>query len=431
MIRGRLIVCVASAWDYDPTSKHHVMKILARHNDVLWVNYHGTRRPRLNGADVRGSFRALGRVARGVTPISDSMWQVTPLVAPGARHALVAGASQILLERQIKRAIHRIDPQRKRPVQLWTFAPDVPQLFGRFNEECSIYYCVDEFSEFAGINAERVRRSEAATLERADVVVTTSQALLDSRRATRPDTVLMPHGVDFDHFATAWRDALPVPHDIRPIPRPILGFFGMIEHWIDIGLLADVARRRPNYSFVLIGDQRTDVSTLRSLPNVFLTGRRQYQELPRYAAAFDAALLPFVQSTMTRNVNPIKMHEYLAAGLRVVSCGLPEAARYPEHILSVDGAGAFASACDRVLAERIHHPRYVVARTVHGETWTSRVERLSELVTRAIESSSGTKSRAAIDLLPHSGPLVQNSSQARVIAGHNARETTTNTRART
>ena len=115
MIRDRVIVCIASAWDGDPTSKHHIMRILARHNDVLWINYHGTRRPTLNRVDVRGSFETLGRVMRGVEPLADSMWQMTPFVIPGARRKWVARASQKLLARQIHTQSRRSEGRHTDP----------------------------------------------------------------------------------------------------------------------------------------------------------------------------------------------------------------------------------------------------------------------------------------------------------------------------
>jgi len=399
VIRDRLIICIASAWDGDPTSKHHIMKILARHNDVLWVNYHGTRRPTLNRVDVRGALETLGRVMRGVERISDSMWQVTPLVIPGARRTWVDRASQFFLARQIHRAIKTIRRSPQRPVQVWSFAPDVPDLVGCFGEECFVYYCVDAFNEFLGVDADRVTRAETRTLDRADVVFTTSRALQESRSLQRPDAVLMRHGVDFDHFASAWQATPPVPHELRAIPRPVFGFFGLIEHWIDIELLAEVATLRPTYSFVLIGSTRVDVSALRALPNVHLLGRRPYAELPAYAASFDAALMPFTRTSMTRNVNPIKMHEYLAAGLRVVSTSLPEARRYAGRILIADTSHEFAVACDRALSEAEEYPPDFVAQSVMAETWASRVEQLSTVVMQQVRHRGQPATCEACDVL--------------------------------
>ena len=380
MIEGRLIVCIANSWDYDPTSKHQIMTILARRNDIVWVNYHGTRRPQASAADFRAAWSAVRRFARGACRVTPSIVQVTPLVIPGASQPLLRRLHQRMLVAQIRRAARTVDPEARKPVQLWSFAPDVPFLYGRFNEECSVYYCVDEYSEFEGFDPQRIHAAEEESLARADLVVTTSESLYETKRAQRSDALLVRHGVDYEHFASAWRTALKRPRDLAEVPKPIFGFFGLIHHWIDRGLLGEVARLRPHYSFVLIGDRRVDVSELACLDNVYLLGRRAYADLPAYCASFDAGLLPFARSAMTRNINPIKMHEYLAAGLPVISTSLPEARRYEGPIMIADTAEDFAAACDWVLADEAPGRREAISAMVKNHTWASRVEVLSDAI---------------------------------------------------
>ncbi len=380
MIEGRIIVCVANSWDYDPTSKHQIMKILSGGNDIVWVDYHGTRRPGVNLADLKATFSALQRFARGIRRVTPSITRLTPLVIPGSNSTRLGRLHQQLLIAQIRRAIRSIGGARGKPLQVWTFAPDVPYLVGQFGEECFLYYCVDEYGQFEGFDRDRIVAAENELIDRADVVVTTSAALFEAKRVRRADIILARHGVDYDHFAAAWRSDQPVPADLVSIPRPILGFFGLIHHWVDHALLARVAELRPHYSFVLLGDCRVDVSSLKSLPNVYLLGRRPYDQLPAYCAAFNAGLLLFVRSAMTRNINPIKMHEYLAAGLGVVSTPLPEAERYRGPIRIADTAESFAGACDEVLSRQGVTNRRAIARVVEHESWASKVEWLSETI---------------------------------------------------
>jgi glycosyltransferase involved in cell wall biosynthesis len=190
----------------------------------------------------------------------------------------------------------------------------------------------------------------------------------------------MRHGVDFTHFARAWKEPPARPADLAAIRHPVFGFFGLIHHWIDIALIAEVARLRPDYSFVLIGEAKVDVSELQKLPNVLLAGRRPYEDLPAYCAAFDAAVLPFVHSPMTRSINPIKMYEYLAAGLPVVSTNLPEVRRYAGPITITTTAREFALACDNVLAGDYLGRRKDISRMVESESWSSKVRCLSDLI---------------------------------------------------
>lgn len=380
VIRNRTIICIASSWDYDPTSKHHVMKILAEHNHIVWVNYHGTRRPKINRADLKAGLGVLRRVARGVCPVNERFVQITPLVIPGASNPLLRMANARMIIAQIRRAVAALPGVKERPVQVWCFAPDVPFLVGAFDEECFLYYCVDEYSEFEGVNAEQIIRHESRLLERADLVVTTSEALLQSKQRTRPDAMLVRHGVDFELFSQAWRSNLPTPADLASIKKPMFGFFGLIEFWIDLELIAHVARLRPQYSFVMIGESKLDTSILARLKNVHLLGRRPNASLPAYCASFDAGLLPFRNGSLTRNVNPIKMYEYLAAGLPVVSTPMPEAERFAGPISICESPEQFARSCDQVLATDYANRRKDISSVVENESWISKVEMIADLI---------------------------------------------------
>ncbi len=397
MIRDRLIVCIASSWDYDPTCKHHLMRILSRHNDILWINYHGSRRPEVSHADLRDAFNALRRVARGLDRVSDSIIQMTPFVIPGATNPMAQWAHQRLLIAQIRRAIRAVRGSTAKPVQVWTFAPDVPFLTGAFDEECFVYYCTDDYRRFDNFNAAHIARAEDELLQRADLVITTSQELFESQRRHRPDAVLVRHGVDFEHFAGAWRSPPQRPNDLAEIPRPRFGFFGLIHHWVDVELITRIARLRPSYSFVLIGDCKVDVSSLRSLGNVHLLGRRSYAQLPAYCAAFDAAMLLFRDNAMTRSVNPVKMYEYLAAGLPVVSLPLPEAQRFGDAIRIVDTPEQFAGACDQLLAAG-PPDRQAISRLVEKETWLSKTEQISDMIQARLPPVSRTLCKPAGDV---------------------------------
>ncbi len=395
MLKDRLIVCIASSWDYDPTSKHHIAKILSQDNQVIWVNYHGSRKPVINKFDISASISALKRVASGIQRVSPTLVQVTPMVIPGAKHPLLQKLHQRMLIAQIRRAIRKVRGKNKTPIQVWTFAPDVPYLVGKFDEECFLYYCVDEYTQFEGFDSQQIARAENELLDKSDIVVTSSEKLYQTKSKTRPDTVLIRHGVDYDHFSSAWQSTLPTPVDIQPLPKPVFGFFGLVHHWIDRNLLAELAHLRPQYNFVIIGDCKVDVSMLHDLPNVHLMGRRSYDELPAYCAAFDAGMLLFTQTAMTQNINPIKMLEYLAAGLPVISTPLPEANRYRGPIRIVETAEQFAKACDEVVGCDDAGRRREISQIVIGETWRTKVDVLTETIMKRLKLPGRTATMSA------------------------------------
>ncbi len=377
MISGKNIIAIASNWHFDPTSKHHVMKLLSEQNNVLWVNYHGSRRPQVSASDALAVFRKLKQVAQGPEWVSETMLVLTPFLLPLPGSATARTLNRTLVARQIRKALKQFPRQ---PVQLWSFAPDVDYLVGRFDEEIDLYYCVDEFSEFSGYDREAIQRLERRLIERCDLVVTTAGNLQDAKSKLHANTHLVTHGVSYEHFARARDDTVEIPQAMRDMPAPIFGFFGMIADWIDLDLIAELARRRREWSFVLLGQASTSIDACADLSNIHLLGQVPFDALPGYCKAFDVGLIPFRINRLTLHVNPIKLREYLAAGLPVVSTDLPEVRRYRPHVHVGRSIDEFERACERALQERTAHHCELRQAAVRNETWRDKVEQLSALV---------------------------------------------------
>ncbi len=372
-----MILCFASGYEAPPTSKHHVMHLLAEQgNVVLWVNYHASRMPSATGADFGRIARKLRQVAGGMTNPRENLYVLTPLVVPLPGSRLVRRVNRALLVGQIRRALRKVSPGPAAALEIWSFTPEVAYLLGRFGERRVVYYCVDDHSQFTGYDAAQVLRDEEALCRRADLVVTTSGPLQESRKPWNPNTILVPHGVDYDHFSRALSDDLPEPADLSPIPRPRLGFFGLLRDWVDLDLLAEVARRRPDWHVVLLGDSTVDLTPYRPLANMHFLGPKPYADLPAYCRGFDVGLIPFKLNALTRAVNPIKLREYLAAGLPVVSTPLPEVERYAQWVSLATGPDAFTAAVESALST----PAARAARSaaMRSETWQEKVKRIRE-----------------------------------------------------
>ncbi|MCD4699936.1 MAG: glycosyltransferase [Phycisphaerae bacterium] len=370
MIEGRTILCFASGYEAPPTSKHHVMHLLSRRNTVLWVNYHASRAPTASSSDLLYMARKLCQVFRGMRNPRKNLYVLTPLVVPLPASVWARRVNHALLVRQIKRALDRL---REGPLQIWSFAPDVSYLLDEFAAERIVYYCVDDFASFTGYDSQQVLSDEADLCRRADLVVTTSAALQEAKEPLNPNTILVTHGVDYEHFAKAMSDNLPVPEDIADIPHPILGFFGLIRDWVDLDLLAAVARRWPDWHIVLLGDSTVDLSPYRKLPNMHFLGRKKYEDLPAYCRQFDVGLIPFKINDLTLAVNPIKLREYLAAGLPVVSTPLPELGLCSPLIHAADTPDAFADAVESALASG-PGARRERTEAMAKETWPEKIE---------------------------------------------------------
>ncbi len=378
MLQGQNIICFAKDWSEDPTSNNHVMKGLARNNRVLWLNSIGMRTPNLaDKADVLKIFRKLRSFSQGPVQVEPNLWVYTPIVLP-LPHSPAANR----INREILRAT--LFALRKKlgmdSFQLWTFLPNAVRHVGHLGESLVVYYCTDEFAQFSYLKGEQLADMERELCGKADVVFTTARSLWESKRGMNPQTHLALHGVDQAHFKQALDPQTQVPSDLADVKGPILGFFGLIHDWIDQDVLAYVAQQRPDWTLAIIGKAQVDTSRLQGLPNVRLLGRKPYESLPSYCKAFSLGLLPFAINELTRNVNPIKLREYLSAGLPVVSTDLPEVRTFASMCSVVHSKEEFLRACEVALVEDNPDRRRARCQAMEAETWEAKIHNVGRIV---------------------------------------------------
>lgn len=377
MLSGLDIVCFANDWDADPTSKHQVMKILARHNRVLWVNSIGLRRPGANAQDASRIVRKLRQFCRGPVPVNANLSVLTPLVIPFHGNRLVKAINAWLVGHYVRRQARKLGMNG---FHLWTFMPTTAPFIRHLRPTKVVYYCVDEWSAFSFLDKTLMEDLERRLISQSDLVITTASALYASKRGLHPRTYLIPHGVDGEFFARARAAETEVPAAIRDLPGPVIGFWGLIHEWIDLDLIREAATRRPGWSFVLVGKTGVDCTALKRLPNVHLLGKQSYDSLAGFAKGFTAAVLPFKVNRLTENVNPIKLREYLAAGLPVVSTPLPEVQPYADVVRVASTPDAFVAALDLAVRETGEADVRRRMEAVSRDTWLARVEEISRLV---------------------------------------------------
>jgi glycosyltransferase involved in cell wall biosynthesis len=375
------IVCFASNYFFDPTSKHHVMRELAKTRHVLWVNWHASRRPSLNGRDLRGIWHKLKQIRRGVNKVSDRLWVVTPFVLPLPSSSLARWFNRLLVAMQLRWVLRKLPARR----QVWSFTPDMCNLLGAFGEKKRVYYCVDEFSAFPGFDAETIAALDRRICEMSHLVITTSRPLYESKLPYNPDaTIYVPHGVLYDRFAAAVSEDYPEAADLGDIPRPRIGFYGLIHEWWDLDLMAEIAKRRPDWSFVFVGQSNMDLSPYREIRNMHFVGQRPHEELPAYSRGFDVGVIPHKINKLTINMNPIKLPEYLAAGLPVVASSLPELEIRGDDVRIAETADEWISAIEQSLSVRSPELDRARSEAVSKDSWASRVK----TILAALESVS-------------------------------------------
>lgn len=248
----------------------------------------------------------------------------------------------------------------------------------------TVYEHIDHLEVFEHVYLRRdLDAWHRAALADADVVAPSAVDLLAEVKEARPDAVLVPNGVDYEHFEGSGE----APEDMRPLldGRPVVGYYGALAEWFDYDLLEEVARRLPEHHFVLIGpdyDGTAARSAAFHLPNVHWLGPRPYATLPDYLACFDVATVPFKVNEVTHAVSPLKLFEYMAGGKPVVTPPLRECARY--RVVQIgDGPEGFAEQVVRAVSLG-KDPEHIalLRRTARANTWEARVRTILEAVER-------------------------------------------------
>jgi glycosyltransferase involved in cell wall biosynthesis len=374
------VVAFANDWATDPTSKHHLMRLLALRTPVLWIETTGMRRPTVtSAADWRRVVAKLRRMGGALRPGAPGLTVLSPPALPFPTSAIARRLNAWLYRRAVRRAMRQLG-WRKPPV-LWVYTPTAARYLDRLDARGLVYHCVDRWWAFDDYDSHEMRSCHEILCRRADRVFVSSLELQADCDQLAGAVDYVPHGVDWEHFHQAAVGGMPRPADLPQTGRPVIGFIGLIDTWIDLELLAEVARAHPEADLVLIGASRVPLDSLAEMANVRILGRKPFRELPGYLQSFAVALVPFVMNDLTRAVNPIKLREYLSAGVPVVTTALPELLpfRGEPGVDVADNAAAFVAAVGRRLATPTSHDaRLALSDQMRSESWEGRLESMLE-----------------------------------------------------
>ncbi|WP_433271843.1 glycosyltransferase [Actinosynnema sp. CS-041913] len=360
-------------------SDFQLMRSVAERRKVLVVNSIGMRMPtRGNSTHVaRRILRKLRSVAKFVRKPLPNFYVMSPLPLPFYGSPFLRRVNAVLVRAQVRLVATAL--RLRTPVIMVTI-PTAWDVVAPMRKHSLVFNRSDRHSDFPEADRTSIEALEHQLLAHADHVVYVSHALMDEERPRTGDRAhFLDHGVDIDHFTA--RPQFEWPDDIRAIDGPRIGFFGALDDFVvDFDLLERLAVELPAASIVLIGDATHPMERFDKYPNVHWLGFRPYDTIPAYGSAFDVAIMPWQDNSWIRHSNPIKLKEYLALGLPVVSTDFAELAGYTDRVRAARGHAEFVEAVRQSLAEGGLRPANALRASVTRYSWHSRA---AELVARA------------------------------------------------
>jgi len=362
------IVCFSHLrWDFVYQRPQHLLSRCARKRRVFFVE-----EPVYGNCSMRLEVREA----------DPGVYVVVPQLPDGLRSEIAINAVMKEMMRQF------FTEQGINEYVFWYYTPMALRFTDQFNPIASVYDCMDELSAFKDAHS-KLPAFEKELFRQVDLVFTGGQSLYEVKRNQHPNVYAFPSSIDASHFGKA-RKTVADPEDQAHIPHPRLGFFGVIDERFDIELLDEVAAKRPDWNFIIIGPVvKIDPDTLPKHANIHYLGGKKYSELPEYLAGWDVALLLFARNESTRFISPTKTPEYLAAGKPVISTSIKDVVRpYGEMKLVeiTDTADEFIAAAEKILS-RSNRSEWLqkVDAFLENISWDKTWSQMSDLIDEVIE----------------------------------------------
>lgn len=313
---------------------------------------------------------------------------------------LPEGLSMPEAEEALRQLLDGFLPSLGRPLIAWYYTPMMLPFSRHIAADVTVFDAMDELSKFK-FAPTMLLNLEQELIDTADLVFTGGSSLYEAKKNRHPSVHCFPSSVDRMHFAKA-RARQFDPGDQEDLPRPRLGFYGVIDERFDIDLLGQVAAMRPDWSFVMVGPVvKIAPEDLPHRPNIHYLGSKTYAQLPAYLSGWDVALMPFAMNESTEFISPTKTPEYLAGGKPVVSTPIRDVVRHYGHLQGVRIAGdadSFVAECEEALE---------LARTPGGE-WLAEADLM--LATQSWDTTqarmAGLISDVLAERIPESRPAL-------------------------
>lgn len=364
-------------------SDFQLMRALAARHRVLVVNSIGMRMPTPGRSShvlrrVVRKLRSVAKLVRRPLPDLPNFVVMSPLPLPFYGSPTLRRVNAVVVRAQVGCVSWLLGIHKPAIVVTIPTAWDVVRPMSRTGV---VFNRSDRHSAFPEADRAVIEAMERDLLTHADRVLYVSRSLQhDERELSGERAHFLDHGVDVDHFAR--RPESEIPADLAAIPGPRVGFFGALDDFVvDFDLLGLLAEQLPTVSIVLVGSADGPVEELVARhPNVHWLGFRPYGVIPAYGSGFDVAIMPWRDTEWIRHANPIKLKEYLALGLPVVTTAFDEVESYRDRVMVADGPEQFVRAVRTCLEVGGPLDPAELRESVRSASWSARSEELDRIV---------------------------------------------------
>ena len=363
-----IIVFSHLRWDFVYQRPQHLLSRLAKERDIYFIE-----EPLPSKSKVAKLRRS--QPGRGVSVFTPSLPVSGIPFGDEQVPLLIPLVKQLVASEKLERYV------------VWLYTPMALPLALALEPVGIVYDCMDALASFKDAPPKLLER-EALLLEHADVVFTGGPSLYRAKLGKHSNLHCFSSSVDTTHFAAAQN--VKEAKDQLVISHPRLGFFGVIDERMDLKLLDDVAKARPDWQIIMVGPVvKIDPESLPKRDNIHYVGQRTYADLPSYLAGWDVCLLPFALNESTRYISPTKTLEYMAAGLPIVSTPITDVAEpYADIVQIASTSEEFVAACERALAlskSEIEEMKRVYNKVLSQTSWDRTAESMSELIDAVVE----------------------------------------------
>ncbi|HCV02996.1 MULTISPECIES: glycosyltransferase [Pseudoalteromonas] len=329
-------------WQSHPSSTQHLFKQLAKQHQVIWINSIGMRKPTFRLIDVKRVFNKLKSlfISKRSSPNAKTTDHSLNLYLTAHTLAVLPWHDNLIVRLYNKWIFNKKGFIGDEPIVYWLSVPTAISLISPREQDKVIYYCGDDFSALAGVDHKMVAPFESELIKKADTIYVVSERL--ANKMPKSKVKMLSHGVDLALFTTQTAKA----RELEQISKPIIGFYGSLNAWLDKALLLTLAKERPEYQLVLIGHLIEDFSELLKLDNVTHIKAVEHDRLASFSQHWQVSILPFVDNEQIRSCDPLKLKEYIATGTPIVTTRFAAVDPYRETILIADTHQGFIDRID-------------------------------------------------------------------------------------